>query len=190
MTLNQYRQQAISLREQGMTYKQIVEQLPELSLDWCKRNLKDVKHTGNMDACIQELIDKSCVPEGMTIFQANGIILRHFPELKKEDEKRYIREKAKKANPKCLFRAGWVSVEEPNKSFQTLCALAIDLADILDDYAEQYVQRYPDADKRDVSTELHALIRPFKSRNFESLATRLGRNEALAELLEDRKDNN
>ena len=98
--MQENKEKAVALREKGYTYKQIVEALDSaVSLDWCKKTLKHIKKPKEDDECLKELLALGCRPEGVTHYEANGIIYKHRPNATKSNMD-YIKEKAKKEKVK------------------------------------------------------------------------------------------
>jgi len=65
---------AIKLREDGLTYNQISEQL-DCSIDWCKRNLSSIIKNKLKDKNVKELTVKSQQAEGLTKAEIRLVVL-------------------------------------------------------------------------------------------------------------------
>ena len=178
--------QAIALRQQGLTYPQISEHLNgALSVDWCKRNLKQVKLPVVEDKCLDEVIRLAIRPEGVSVYEANGVIIKHNQGSQLSKEKmRQIRDKAKTKNPDCLFRPAWVSTEKPEDSYRAFCAYIIHLQDELDNITRWYCDSFPDAKPSAVKYEMLEYLKP--SKDSISLSRRISRAEQLCENMEER----
>lgn len=179
------KQKAISLRQQGFTYKEIVSALDgAVSVDWCKKNLKGVTRTQKKDECLQELIALGVRPCGVTEYEANKLIFKYHHNATK-DKLRYIKDKAKEMEPKCLIHSGWIDPMMPRDSHKAMNAFVLHLMDHVEELVEDYRELYPNTNEWAVKHEMLKLA--FSSKiSPESLGTRLFRNEKLAETLEDR----
>lgn len=106
------KQKAIELREQGLTYPEIVEALGgEVSLDWCKRNLKGIKKDNNDVEIVRRLKEKALTEEGCSTQEAKIIVFEVTGEIVSASKIRSLRNLAKRENPDCVFhlRGGDVS---------------------------------------------------------------------------------
>lgn len=179
------KQKAISLRQQGFTYKEIVSALDgAVSVDWCKKNLKGVTRTQKKDECLQELIALGVRPCGVTEYEASKLIFKYHHNATK-DKLRYIKDKAKEMEPKCLIHSGWIDPMMPRDSHKAMNAFVLHLMDHVEELVEDYRELYPNTNEWAVKHEMLKLA--FSSKiSPESLGTRLSRNEKLAETLEDR----
>lgn len=186
MTTTDLKEQAVLLRQQGFTYPQISEHLNgALSVDWCKRNLKQVKIPVVEDKCLNEVIRLATRPEGVSVYEANGVIIKHNQDKQLSKEKmRQIRDKAKAKNPDCLFRPAWVSTEKPEDSYQAFCAYLIHIQDELDNITRWYCDTFPDTQPSSVRYELLEYIKP--SKDGMSLSRRISRAEQLCGNMEER----
>lgn len=180
---DELRQKAVALRQQGLTYKQISEHLDgALSVDWCKRNLKTVE-VGESDACIEEIIALGVRPQGITEYEATGIVFKHHPNASK-DKVRYAKKKARE-NKECLIHSGWIDHMKPTESHKSMNAYVLHLMDQLDLLVGDYMYSYPNSNKWSVKYEMLKLA--FSSKiSPEPLSGRLYRNELLAEEMENR----
>ena len=158
--MSEVREKAISLRQQGMTYPQIVSALDgAVSVDWCKRNLKGLSkgstEEGHSDELmLKELIQLATRKEGVSVYEANGVIMKHSKARLTSVHISNIRAKAKRRNPECLFRPDWVSLEHPSDSYQSLCAYVLHLQDEVDNIVRWYCDTYPEVSPHSVKWEL------------------------------------
>jgi len=179
------KEKAIDLRRQGYTYQQIVSALDgAVSLDWCKKHLKGVGKGEQSDKCVLEIIELAIRPNGVTDYEATGIVFKHHPNASK-DKVRYIKTKAKKQEPKCLIHAGWIDPMQPHKSHVSMNAFVLHLMDQLDLMVEDYISTYPNSNRHSVRYEMLKLAFSDKI-SPEPLSRRLYRNEQLAEDLMNR----
>lgn len=175
---------AFELRKQGRTYREIVELLDGgVSIDWCKKNLKGVLKKEDNAACIRELKEKASRPEGLTEYEATGIIFNHF-ENATPNKVRYIKRMVKK-DPACLIRPDWTDTEHPTESYRSILALSIHLADEVGWLVEDFMSRYPKANPWAVKHEILKLAFSDKI-SAEPLTNRIHRNEVIIEEMEER----
>lgn len=177
-------ERAKELRLKGFTYKRIVEELNgEVSLDWCKRNLKGLKQKEDNQPCIEEIKRLASRPEGASEYEATGIVYKHF-ENASVDKVRYIKRMIKK-DPTCLIRPDWMDTHHPTESFKSIMALSVHLADEISCLVEDFMGRYPRANPWSVKHEILKLAFSDKV-SVEPLTNRIHRNEVLIEKLEER----
>lgn len=182
------KEQAAALRRQGLTYAQISSTLDgALSVDWCKRNLKGSEGGGkeriNVD-CVNEIIKLGERPQGVLLYEANGVIKKYYPEAN-DYKLRYVREKAKTASKNCIIHNGWIDHMKPNESHKAINAFAIHLMDQVDSMVDEYMFSYPNANKWSVRYEMLKLAFD-KAISPEGLKSRVNTNEVLAERMETR----
>lgn len=186
--MTELKEKAIALRKVGLTYAQISSALNgAVSVDWCKRNLKGIASTAReriKPECIDEIVKLGVRPQGVLLYEANAIINKHYPEAN-DYKKRYIREKAKAQDKDCIIHLGWIDHMKPNQSHKAINALAIHLIDEVDSLVDDYMSRYPNANKWSVRYEVLKLAFD-RAISQESLASRIYTNELLAEMMEDR----
>ena len=181
--------EAIRLRQLGHTYKEISQLLNgKVSIDWCKKNLKEVKTPAvEDDQCLLDVIELAIRPEGVSVYEANGIIIRHSKaagvDVSKE-QMRQIRDKAKTRNTECLFRPAWVSTEKPTESYKAFCSYLLHLQDEMDNIIRWYCDSFPEAQQSSVRYEILEYLKPTK--DGESLNRRISRTEKLCEQMEER----
>lgn len=180
------KEQAEALRRQGNTYKEISQLLNgAVSVDWCKRNLKHITKLEQKDECIDKLIELATRPEGVSVYEANGVIMQYNKDKHlSKDQIRYIRNKAKARNNNCLFRPDWVSSEKPTDSYKAFCAYVLHMQDEIDNLIRHYCDSFPDTKPSSVKYELLSYLRPDK--NSISLSKRISKAEKLTEQMQDR----
>lgn len=178
------KQEAEDLRRRGHTYKEIVQLLDgAVSIDWCKRNLKGLKQKEDNTACIQEVKELAIRPEGVSEYEATGVIYKHF-ENASVNKVRYIKRMIKK-DPTCLIRPDWMDTHHPTESFKSIMALSVHLADEINCLVDDFMGRYPRANPWSVKHEILKLAFSDKV-SVEPLTNRIHRNEVLIEKLEER----
>lgn len=182
------REQAESLRKQGLTYKQIVGTLDgAVSVDWCKRNLKTVEHKKVEDPILLEIIELAIRPEGCTNYELKGVVLKHKPELidKKGTYMSAYKRKARDRNKKALFRPAWISPTKAFESSQALYTLADNIYERLQEAVADYSSMFPEVqDRQAILDEIVKISNAHLVK--EGLSTRLSRHEAVVEKLIDR----
>ncbi len=181
--------EATRLRQLGHKYKEISQLLSgAVSVDWCKKNLRGVKTPAvEDDQCLLDVIELAIRPEGVSVYEANGVIIRHSKAAGVEvskDQMRQIRDKAKTRNPECLFRPAWVSTEKPTESYKAFCTYLLHLQDELDNITRWYCDSFPETQQSSVRYELLEYLKPNK--DGESLSRRISRTENLCEQMEER----
>ena len=181
--------EATRLRQLGHTYKEISQLLNGVvSIDWCKKNLRGVNTPAvKDDQCLLDVIELAIRPEGVSVYEANGIIIRHSKaagvDVSKE-QMRQIRDKAKTRNTECLFRPAWVSTEKPTESYKAFCSCLLHLQDEMDNIIRWYCDSFPEAQQSSVRYEILEYLKPTK--DGESLSRRISRTEKLCEQMEER----
>lgn len=184
MTDLNLKEQAVLLRQQGLTYREISSALNgAVSVDQCKRWLKGVSKSKPNDACVEELVALGSRPEGVTEYEATGVIFKYHPNASK-DKIRYIKSKAKE-NKQCIIHSGWIDTMKPNQSHKSMNAFVLHLMDHVDTLVEDYIELFPNTNKWSVRHEMLKLAFSNKISG-EPLSSRLYKNEVLAELLEER----
>ena len=179
------KQRATDLRQQGLTYVEISSALDgAVSVDWCKRNLKGVKKPQHNDDCIAEIITLGTRPQGITDYEATGIIFKYYQDAN-TNKIRYIKDRAKELEPKCLIHSGWIDYMNPSQSHKSMNAFAIHLMDHVDTLVEEYTEMFPNSNEWAVRHEMLKLAFSRKISG-EPLSSRVYKNEVLAEALEDR----
>lgn len=182
--MDEIRREATRLRQEGMTYKEISSALNgAISVDQCKRWLKGVTAPKQNDACVEEIIQLGRRPQGVTEYEATGVIFKHHEQASK-DKIRYLKNKAKE-DRECLIHSGWIDYMKPTESHNALNAFVLHLMDHLDQLVEDYTHLYPNSNPWSVKHEMLKLAFSNKI-SAEPLSGRLYRNEQLAELMESR----
>ena len=118
---------ALELRESGLTYQQIADEL-KCSLDWCKRNLKGhCKHTIERPT-VQKLINSAKLKSGITSGDIKAQARALYPEDftkgsgKKDEQAKHIKRiKAKvKKDKQALVRPYWLIPEDAKDIFHSM----------------------------------------------------------------------
>lgn len=169
---------AIALRKQGLSYPQIVKEMKgEVSLSWCKHNLKGIEKSENLKECIDELIFLATRKEGVSLYEANGVIMKYHPDKELNyNQLKYIRDKAKLQNEECLFRPGWISVDEPVQSYDSFLTYVVHIQDEIDNVVRWYCDTYPTSEPKSVMKEIMYYI---NGNGSEPLSSRISRTESL-----------
>lgn len=179
------KQKAAILRQQGLTYAEISNQLG-MNLSWCKRHLKDVEVE---DPCTMELVQMAIRPEGVSVYEANAIIFKHNKDQAvTKDQLGNARKKAVRADENCVFRPSWLDVTKPIRSYKAMLAYTDHLLDQVDfmvkEYCEEFEGVHPDAVKYELLKYAFPQISP------EPLSGRINRTEVLVERMYDRNLSN
>lgn len=177
--------EAVHLRAQGLTYKEISKELG-VSVDWCKRNLKDVSKGKKEDPCMDELVALATRPQGIEDYIATGIIYKYHTN-PSQNKVNYIKDKLKKT-PNCIVHKGWIDHMKPIESHKSMNAFVLHLMDSVDLMVEEYTEMYPSTNKWSVRHEMLKLAFSDKIMG-EPLGSRIARNELLAEMFADRSIN-
>lgn len=179
------KQQAVSLREQGFTYKQISEALSgELSVDWLRRNISYVKKGVYVDELMEELIREATKPEGCSNYEASAIIYKHKDEHVSYDVIKGLKTKAISIDSKCLFYPGWISPSSPVQSHTYMNTLAFEIYENIQYAVDRYTEAFPDTNRYSVLKEIVSLAHADYIK--EPLGTRLERNSKKVEQLSKR----
>jgi len=118
---------ALELRESGLTYQQIADEL-KCSLDWCKRNLKGhCKHTIERPT-VQRLISSAKLKSGITSGDIKAQARALYPDDfvkgsgKKDEQAKHIKRiKAKvKKDKQALVRPYWLVPEDAKDIFHSM----------------------------------------------------------------------
>lgn len=178
------KEQAVALRKQGLTYVQISSSLNgALSVDQLKRLLRGTTKPKVIDKCVEEIIALGCRPQGVTDYEATGIVYKYHSNANK-DKVRYLKDKARE-NKDCIIHSGWIDTMKPNDSHKSMNAIVLHLMDQVDLLVDDYMEMYPTTNKWSVRHEILKLAFSNKISG-EPLTSRVYKNELLAELLEDR----
>lgn len=173
---------AKKLREEGFTYKQIVEELG-VTIGWCKYNLKGVKSL-IADKYIKEIKDNCLIRGGVNFgignYQAKGIIFKHFENIS-YDRSLYLMNKAKASG--VLIRPDWVNLNKPLESYTTMLTDAMDINYYIEDKIDDYIRgldvgEFDRPNRNAVKREMLSLaLGAWVSK--ERLGDRVVRNEAI-----------
>jgi hypothetical protein len=187
MTLT-IKEQAVSLRKQGLTYAQISSALDgAVSVDWCKRNLKTVEYKKADDPILIEIIALALRPEGCTNYELTGIVMKHNPELidKKGTYMSAYKRKARDRNKNSLFRPSWISPTKAFESSQAMYSIADSIFERIQEAVRDYADMFPEVqDKKAILDEIVKISNAHLVK--EGLSTRLSRYERVVERLIDR----
>ncbi len=166
---------AVSLRKEGKTYKEIVELCGEIdpdksvSLDWCKRNLKDIekqKLSPELVAeatCLEQIAKLAVLPKGISSAECK-MIIKHNHRLKDAEEifKLYKKYKAKTlaSVPEAFFRPSCLQPNQAKQSFKKIISSGNYIYDIVADYVSDICQQYPEVYSHAVRRELASIVFP------------------------------
>lgn len=161
---------AVSLRKEGKTYKEIVELCGEIdpdksvSLDWCKKNLKDVEKEIAAEAlCLDQIAKLAVMPKGISSVECK-MIIKHNHKLTDAEEifKLYKKYKAKTlaSVPKAFFRPSCLQPNQAKQSFKKIISSGNYIYDIVADYVSDICQQYPEVYSHAVRRELASIVFP------------------------------
>lgn len=180
------KEQAESLRKQGMTYKQISEYLEgKVSVDWLRRNICKTEKGVYVDPMMKELIQAATKPEGCSNYEANKIIYKHATDHKDYEAIKRLKIKAKKIDSKCMFYPSWIDPNSPIESNALMLSLANTLYENIQASVDWYMNNFPNTNRYSVLQEIIGLAHKDYLR--EPLGTRLERNTNKVEELMWRK---
>lgn len=174
--------EALKLREEGKTYKDISEALG-VSVDWCKRNLKGTKKDHPDKPLIQALVRISTRSGGCTDKEAIAMMFKHYNDHRGGTKPNIyeIKKAVRKVAPDAIFIPSWMSMENPHSSFETLITEVNSLYEHVEDRIQEFISKYSDVDPNSLRRELCYLLFPFSST--ESVTSRLERFESLLQSL-------
>lgn len=166
---------AVSLRKEGKTYKEIVELCGEIdpdktvSLDWCKRNLKDIEkqklspEQAAEAVCLEQITALAILPKGISSSECK-LIIKHNHKLSDPEEifKLYKKYKAKvvSTTPEAFFRPSCLQPNQAMQSFQKILSSGNYIYDVVADYVSDICQQYPEVYSNAVRRELASIIFP------------------------------
>lgn len=156
------KEQAIQLRKEGMTYREISNTIPSISIDWCKRNLKGVtKGTRQNDPVLISIVEKACEQGGMTRRELISSLLSHYTQ---EDVEKinlsYYKQKMRKIDKKAVIRPEWMDKEHPKESNRLMMDLAHCLFERMEELADNYIEVYPNANRKSLLYEFRKMLSP------------------------------
>jgi hypothetical protein len=185
------KEEAIKLRLEGKTYSEISKTLG-CSLDWCKRNLKGVKHIDITNEDFIELVNKGKSPECVTPLE---IYKKLQPVKKREikDEKhekklavRRVKQKLKADND-VIIRQSWIHPMRASSSLNSMLMYINMLDDTLDEYVRSHLteQGFDNLDEYDSTLAFMVMnsqygsriLKNYPSGVFESLANAVDKIE-------------
>lgn len=185
MTLT-IKEQAVSLRKQGLTYAQISSSLNgALSVDWCKRNLKAVKPVDKYTRLYEQALTLSKRQEGVTDKELAGLAFEILGDVQKGDitklKAKIKRNKSAEGNS-VVVRPMWMSPDSPAKSLWSMNELAHELYENIQHLVDRYIEQYPNTDRKKALEEMVYLSNGWVMK--EGLERRMERNYRLVERLE------
>ena len=149
---------AILLKEQGKTYAEIAAELG-CSVDWCKRNLKQVVKNKEGKEMLEKYILQSKSKQAITSGQIKKMLLEDFAneietmsEVEKED---FVESKTKSIKRKITEAGGvvrplWMHPEYSKESFQRVLDLVNDFDSRLYDLMEEFKYDMQDITGKDI----------------------------------------
>ena len=122
------KQEAIALREQGLSYREIAQQTG-YSIDWCKQHLKGVSKNKEEKDLLMEAVHLAQSNTGITTGDIIRLVQIMYPynnTKEQEDAQRrgILRFKSYiKKQPNTLIRPYWMKPENANLSFQSILSI-------------------------------------------------------------------
>lgn len=166
---------AVSLRKEGKTYKEIVslcsgiDKYKAVTLDWCKKHLKDVKkqrlstEQAAEVVCTEQITALAILPKGISSSECK-LIIKHNHKLSDPEEifKLYKKYKAKvmSETPKAFFRPSCLQPNQAMQSFKKILSSGNYIYDVVADYVSDICQQYPEVYSNAVRRELASIIFP------------------------------
>jgi hypothetical protein len=161
---------ALNLRLAGSTYPKISKTLG-ISVDWCKRNLKDVVTIQSIESIIRSDISALALrPEGATFDECVQVFRKHGIESRQDYKRSYydIYSKVKKSlmrgDENHLFRREWMRSDNPRKSYKIISKIALEVMNCIGDCTDEFMNEiYPDCYddqiiRNSIKYELKALV--------------------------------
>lgn len=190
---------AVRLRREGKQYKQIVELCSQIdkynsvTLDWCKRNLKDVEIEDNSDFakeenCLKQILNLAILPKGVTSVECKKIIKYNLNCRSEELLKLYKKYKLKvtQTNNKAFFRPSCLQPNRARESFKDILNTGNYLYDVICDSVEHLCNKYPEVYAQSIRRDLANLIFPELNLMGGGALTRMQTLEKAVEILEQR----
>lgn len=152
------KEKAVALKEQGKTYTEIAAELG-CSVDWCKRNLKEVVKNKEGKEMIEKYISQSKSKQAITSGQIKKMLLEDFAndietmsEVEKED---FVESKTKSIKRKITEAGGvvrplWMHPKHSKESFQRVLDLVNDFDSRLYDLLEEFKYDMQDITGEDI----------------------------------------
>lgn len=181
------REEAVTLRLQGLTYKQIAGKL-KCSVRWCEVNLKGVEKP----TCplLEEVIKCGLSEDGVTNSQIRMWVDEAHPEATKEQKESTMKSLKWKAKQKAniVIRPGWMKPKEAKLCLKTMLEYANELYEEKDRLAWSYIQKMGLSKEcfNVVRRELNELSSPMTAIVPEGVMNRCERYSVIAGKLQER----
>lgn len=158
------KEEAIKLRIEGNTYKQIAESL-NCSVVWCKKNLSNVKQDNIDSQMLDNILYKGLSSEGITRLEIYSIIKENYHSMDNESinlRLDRIVASMKYNNKQFLIRPVWMLPDSPQHCTNAMMDMAQDINETLRHCAKKYVKFYdlPESSVDSVMYELARLASP------------------------------
>lgn len=169
-------QYAVSLRKEGKKYAEVVELCSQIdktnsiTIDWCKRNLKDVViETVDLveQNCLDQITKLALLPKGVTYAECKKIIAyNHKVDLYSDSANTSIYSLYKKYKSKIqkvegtFFRPSSIQPDRAQQSFKQLLSCANYLYDTIADYVNDYCIDNPEVCSDSVRREIANIMFP------------------------------
>ena len=152
------KEKAVALKEQGKTYIEIATELG-CSVDWCKRNLKEVVKNKEGKEMLEKYILQSKSKQAITSGQIKKMLLEDFASdleaLSDAEKEDFISSKTKSIKRKITEAGGvvrplWMHPKHSKESFQRVLDLVNDFDSRLYDLLEEFKYDMQDITGEDV----------------------------------------
>ena len=177
------KQQALDMRKDGCTYKEISDILG-VKESWCKYHLKGVDTGANkyLDELKEICTVKDGVNYGVTRYKAIGVIYKYFPDVKKEKINNLIK---KARDNGIMIIPNCTNLNNPIESYTDIISMSIDLRYYIDELIDTYMNSMVTGEFElpkieDIKKELICLTFP----NKEPIKQRVPRHEKVMYELE------
>lgn len=135
------KQQAIALKESGLTNKEVAQALG-CSEDWCKRNLKGIKKKDIEPEDFEYLKEKgkgkSCITTGEIYKKLLPILEAQDPKKAKKLALRRTKDKLKE-DKEVIIRQAWIHPERARYSYDNMIMYINDLSERVDEYVRMHL---------------------------------------------------
>ena len=185
-------QSAIELRKQGLTYPEISNALNgAVSVDWCKRNLKQIKKEDNDTLALEEVTKLALRPEGVTNYEIVGVLYSLYGQEKAEmirKDKQWLtklKKRVRTKNTKAVFRPAWIDPTNPLQSLRTMNQQAHELYENIQHLVDQFIEDNPNTNRSSAMKEMVKLANGWLLP--EGLENRIERNQNVVDALIDNR---
>lgn len=156
-------------------YSEIVELCSQIdktnsvTIDWCKRNLKDIEKVKNFDEyqieknCLDQIITIGASPKGISFAECKRIIQYNYKLEDTEDVYKIyktLKPKVLALNDKVFFRPSCLQPNQATRSFKQILSSGNYLYDVIADVVNDICTEFPEVYSSSVRRELASIIFP------------------------------